>query len=113
MLILTTGKSQTGESFIIQIDSKTSIEKIHEYFNEKNINISSRLIAPSIGAYLIHPRPIMRRSTGWEALFDDCPDIQAWQFNRTYDQRSRSEERRVGKEWRSRSAARKDQKKQR
>src|SRR5690625_7511976 len=32
----------------------------------------------------------MRRSTGWEALFDDCPDIQAWQFNRTYDQRSRT-----------------------
>jgi len=90
LLILTTGKSQTGESFIIQIDSKTSIEKIHEYFNEKNINISSRLIAPSIGAYLIHPRPIMRRSTGWESLFDDCPDIQAWQFNRTYDQRSRT-----------------------
>lgn len=90
LITIITGKSQTSETFIIQVESDTSIERIHEYFRTKNIEISSRLIAPSIGAYLIHPQRVVRRAAGWNELFDHCPDITAWQPNRTYEKRNRT-----------------------
>lgn len=90
LITIITGKSQTSETFIIQVESDTSIERIHEYFRTKNIKISSRLIAPSIGAYLIHPQRVVRRAAGWNELFDHCPDITAWQPNRTYEKRNRT-----------------------
>lgn len=89
LLFFSEGKSQPEESFIIQIDKNTPIEAVHDFFRENNVALESELIAPSIRAYLVRPNRTIRRAAGWSGLFDSCPDILAWQPNRTYEMRRR------------------------
>lgn len=96
----TSGKSQPGESFIIQIDKKTDIEAIHDFFHEKNLSLKTELIASSIHAYLVYSDQPIRRAVGWESILDSCPDIIAWQPNRTYEKRNRTpDDPKFGDQW--------------
>lgn len=80
--------AQTGQSFIIQLEEKAEIDQVIEYFKEKNITIQTRLIAKSIGAYLLtHSVLPTRKSSDWSRFLERCPFITDYQPNRTYERR--------------------------
>ncbi len=70
------------------MDKKVDVDQVKEYFNGKNISVETRLIAKSIGAYLLTPSAIpTRKSSDWSKLLEQCPGITGFQPNRTYERR--------------------------